>query len=331
MHRWTLLATLVLPATLAGCVSVDAPIDPSDTTPFTFEVPKGTTGNSLGAKLIEAGMVSSDTQWKLALKVGGLDTSCLKAGTFELNKAMSLRDVMATLCGPPIPDDVPFTVLEGWRLRDTDAALAAAGFIEAGAYLAVTEGKTVPAPFSVSGPTYEGYLWPETYQVPPKDRFKVDEFVSRQLNTFNTNFYEKHKAEVDGGRGLHDVVIMASLLEREEPSPANRRVVAGILFKRLDAGWQLGVDATSHYKLDEWNDRAGLLKALKDPEDPYNTRIHKGLPPTAIGAPGLESLKAAMNPEDSPWWFYLHDSTATFHGGRNANEHEANRKKYGVW
>lgn len=327
--RPALLAAVLFLGT--ACANVDTPIDANDTTPVIFEVPKGATGAKVGAQLVQGGFVASEFQWKMALRSGEVDASCIKAGKFEIQRAMSIRQLLATLCGPPIADDVPFTVVEGWRIRDIDAALAAAGFITAGAYAAIAEGKTVEAPFSVTGPTFEGYLWPETYQVPPPGRFDVARFVSRQLDTFNTRFYAPNQAAVDAGRGLHAVVIMASLLEREEPKPANRRVVAGLLFKRLDHGWQLGVDATSHYHLPEWNDRKGLLAALRDENDPYNTRLRKGLPPTAIGNPGLVSLESAMAPEDSPWWFYLHDAQGNFHGAKDGAGHEANRKKYNVY
>ena len=91
------------------------------------------------------------------------------------------------------------------------------------------------------------------------------------------------------------------------------------------------MDATSRYTLAEWNDRKAFLQKLRDPEDPYNTRIHKGLPPTAIGNPSLTSLTAALEPVDSEFWFYLHDHEQNFHGGRDAAEHEKNRARYNVY
>jgi UPF0755 protein len=107
--------------------------------------------------------------------------------------------------------------------------------------------------------------------------------------------------------------------------------VAGIMYKRLDAKTPLGIDATSRYTLPEWNDRKAFLKKLRDPADPYNTRLSAGLPPTAIGNPTLSSLEAAMKPEASEFWYYLHDADKNLHPARNAAEHEANRKKYDVY
>jgi UPF0755 protein len=162
------------------------------------------------------------------------------------------------------------------------------------------------------------------------DRFSAANLIERQLETFRTRFLDAHTADLQA-RGLHDIVVMASLLEREEPAPSNRPIVAGILWKRLDHGWQLGVDATSRYHLAEWNDRQAFLVQLRDPEDPYNSRLRKGLPPTAIGNPALPSLEAALAPVDSEFWFYLHDAQGNLHGAVNGDGHEANRRKYNVY
>ena len=78
-------------------------------------------------------------------------------------------------------------------------------------------------------------------------------------------------------------------------------------------------------------DRKAFLKKLRDPKDPYNTRLRPGLPPTAIGNPAIDSLKAALAPTPSEFWYYLHDSEQNLHPARNANEHEANRAKYNVY
>ncbi len=269
----------------------------------------------------------AELQWKLYLRER--DASCLKAGRFEVHRAMSLNEVIDVLCGPPLANDEPFTVVEGWRIREIDAALAAKGWITAGDYASLATSKAVEQPFAVSSPTLEGYLYPETYMVSPQ-RFTAAAFIERQLATFQERFLSAH-ADGFGERSLHEVVVMASMLEREEPKPDKRPLVAGILWKRIGAGWQLGVDATSRYTLEDWNDRRAFLRNLRDPDEPYNTRIHKGLPPTAIGNPSAPSLEAAVAPVSSEFWFYLHDSEQNLHPARNAAEHDANRKKFNVY
>lgn len=317
----------VLVLVSAACVDADAPVDASDDEAFVFEVPKGSSASGLTDRLVEQGLVRSAWHWKLFLRQ--TDASCLKAGKFQVRRSMSMAELLRTFCGPAMRDDQPFTVVEGWRIREIDLALADRGWIEPGEYARVATDKDVTLPFDITSPTLEGYLYPETYMVVP-ERFDVRAFVERQLKTFQERFLSKH-GEALGGRSLHEIVVMASMLEREEPTPKHRPLVAGILWKRIDSGWQLGVDATSRYTLEDWNDRKAFLKQLRDPGDPYNTRIHKGLPPTAIGNPSDVSLEAAISPVASEYWYYLHDGARNLHPARNADEHEANRKKYNVY
>jgi UPF0755 protein len=322
-------AVLLVLAAATGCADPDAVVDPADANPIVFEVPKGATGQKVGELLVADGIVGSAWNWKLSLRQ--LDGSCIKAGKHELRRSMSLREILAQLCAAPIPDDVPFTVLEGWRISDIDKALAAKGWIEPGAYAVLATTKAVEAPFPVASPTYEGYLYPETYMVPPdKERFSAEKLIRRQLETFRDRFLVVHEGDL-GPRSLHDVVVVASMIEREEPTPAYRPIVAGIIYKRLDRGIALGIDATSRYKLENWEDEKAFRAVLKDPADDYGTRVRVGLPPGAIGNPSLSALQAAIKPEPSEFLYYLHDAQGRFHGGRTAAEHEANRAKHNVY
>ncbi len=310
---------------LHGC-DFGAAADPADTTAVVFEVPQGSTAGGIGPSLVAEGLVADELQWKLWLKQSG-EGSCLKAGRFELNASMTKPELMETLCGVPLADEVPYTVVEGWRIRDIDADLVDRGWIQAGDYIAAANDPSrFTLPFEVPGlVSLEGMLLPETYMVPNGD-FQVDPFIQRQLDLFGARFDHSQL----GDRDPYDVLIVASMLEREEPTPSQRPLVAGIIWKRLDNGWQLGIDATSRYTIADWNDRSAFLKKLKDPDDPYNTRLRKGLPPTPIGAASAPSLEAAMNPEPSDFWYYLHDSKGVLHPARNAAQHDANRVKYNV-
>lgn len=311
---------------LLGC-DFSGAADPTATNIVVFEVPDGSTAGGIGPSLVAEGLVDDETSWKMWLKQSG-EGGCLKAGRFKLSSSMSKPELMEVMCGVPLADEVPYTVVEGWRMRDIDADLSAKGWIEAGEYLAAAKDPSkFQVPIEVAGlSNLEGMLSPETYMVPEHD-FTVDAFIQRQLDLFGQNFDTSKVGE----RSAYDVLIVASMLEREEPTPEQRPVVAGIIWKRLDNGWQLGIDATSHYHLKDWNDRKGLLAALKDPNDLFNTRVRKGLPPTPIGSPSVASLEAAMAPVKSDYWYYLHDKNGVLRPARNAAQHEANRAKYNVY
>jgi UPF0755 protein len=316
---------------LSGCVLLksqwDQPVDPLATTEVEFEVPKGASARSLGPTLEAQGLISAAWHWEAYLRLNDAG-GCLKAGRFRVSPAMPVPELLGVFCGVPLADDVAFTVLEGWRIREIDAALVAEGWIAAGEYAALAaQPERFTLPFALAGDDLEGLLYPDSYRVEP-DRWDTAAFIQRQVDTFAVVWGE---LTVSGDRTPYDVVIMASMVEREEPRPANRALVAGILWKRLDGGWNLGVDATSRYSLDQWNDRGAFLKNLRDPNEAYNTRLRGGLPPGPIGNPGRSALEAAVAPEVSEWWYYLHDKDKNLHPARDSRGHEANRRKYDVY
>lgn len=320
---------------LSGCGMLadhyGAAADPADPTEHIFTVPAGSTARALGPALEAEGLVDDADDFGLYVRLSK-EGGCIKAGRFKLRPDMDAPTLLRTLCGTPLPEDVPFTVVEGWRIQEIDAALAAKGWTQPGEYssLAHSPGE-FKAAFPLPATSLEGYLYPETYMV-IEAKWSTHDFIQRQLDTLAERFYTANKAAIEAGkRPFGDLVIMASMVEKEEPTPSQRAIVAGILWKRLDASWNLGVDATSRYKLPDWNDRKPFLKALRDPNDPYNSRLRPGLPPTAIGNPGVTALDAALHPVESDNWYYLHDANRVIHPARNEAEHEANRRTYNVY
>ena len=156
---------------------VNTAAHPEDATPVLFVVPKGATARSIGTLLEQQGFVGNHLQWRYFVwKRGGLQA---KAGRFELRTNMAMPELATVLEGAPIPEDVPFAVIEGWRLRDTDAALVEKGWIKPGEYVALaSDPSQFKAPFPLPQRSLEGYLYPETYRVVP-DHFDLKAEVLR--------------------------------------------------------------------------------------------------------------------------------------------------------
>lgn len=177
-----------------------------------------------------------------------------------------------------------------------------------------------------------GYMFPDTYLF--KVNSTVEEVVTKMRanfdQKFDRNLQEKVKAQ---GLTVEEGVILASIVERESRDNDERPTVAGILLKRLREGWRLEVDATIQYALgfDEQN-KTWWKKSLTDQDlkidSPYNTRKFSGLPPTPISNPGLSALKAVANPQESSFYFYLHDSKGEIHFAKTLEEHNANKIRY---
>ncbi len=158
----------------------------------------------------------------------------------------------------------------------------------------------------------EGYLFPDTYLFLP---FAETEQI---IGTMTDNF--KNKAG-DIGK---DIVIMASLIEKEVPDSGDRKIVSGILWKRLELGMALQVDAVFPYIT---GSRKVLLDDLKI-DSPYNTYLHKGLPPGPISNPGLDAIEAAKNPQETSYLYYLSSQDGKTHFAKTFAEHLRNKEKY---
>ncbi|MDD4990029.1 MAG: endolytic transglycosylase MltG [Candidatus Pacebacteria bacterium] len=165
----------------------------------------------------------------------------------------------------------------------------------------------------------EGYLFPDTYEfVLP---ITPETVIRKALN----NFQEKVPADLRAGN-FYQTMIMASLLEKEVKTYKDKQIVAGILWKRLKEGWPLQVDSTLNYAMAEPS--AKLLLSDLDFDSPYNTYRNKGLPPTPICNPGLESIKAAVYYEDSPYWYYLSDKNGKTIFSKTFEQHKAAKARY---
>lgn len=170
----------------------------------------------------------------------------------------------------------------------------------------------------------EGYLFPDTYFFPTNA--KAVEIVS----ALKENFYKKtgpleNKIKLFG-KTKSEIVIMASIIEKEAATPEDRRIVSGILWKRLKLGIPLQVDATFLYTLGKRSDE--LTETDLKTDTPYNTYTKRGLPIAPIGNPGLDAILSAIEPEDSPYLFYLSDDNGKMHYAKNFDEHRANKAKY---
>jgi UPF0755 protein len=241
---------------------------------------------------------------------------------------MSLFEIITALQGKPA--EIWVTIPEGLRKEEMPDRI-----IEA---LELNENN---APdfrnqFLMAAEDKEGYLFPDTYL------FSKNASPSAIVNKMNQTFNAKMKNLEEGvayknGYQQEEAVVMASIIERETKTDGERPIVAGILYKRLKAGWPLQVDAAVQYAVANGNCKLKtencnwwpiLTKDDLEINSPFNTYKFTGLPPSPISNPGLSSLRASVNPEDSPYWFYIHDPQGTIHYAESSEEHYKNISKY---
>lgn len=171
----------------------------------------------------------------------------------------------------------------------------------------------------------EGYLYPDTYFFFPSATYEM--IITEMRRVFDEKIVEIDPDILEDEKKLHDLVIMASLLEKESTAHTDERaVISGILWKRLRQGMPLQVDAPFLFLLGKGSSELTYDDLRAD--GPYNTYTRKGLPVGPIGNPGIDTLRAARYPQESPYLFYLHDDQGNVHYARTHDEHIMNKRMY---
>ncbi|MFL6035425.1 MAG: endolytic transglycosylase MltG [Gaiellaceae bacterium] len=231
--------------------------------------------------------------------------------------AVACAGATAVQAAPP-PAKVSLGIIfpEGYTVRDMTARVAAVRRIAIRkrhvkpvltAHAYAKAAARVPAPrafrHSMTRPSIEGFLFPSRYDFGPVTT--AAELIALQLAEFSRE-WGKVTLRAARARGLdpYGVLIVASMIERETVVPAERALVAAVVYNRLDADMPLGIDATLRYGLRVPATRP-LTKANLASRSPYNTRRFKGLPPTPIGNPGLASIQAAAHPANVDYLYYV--------------------------
>lgn len=300
---------------------INTPVNADSSEQIKLVVKEGTSVKQLANTLHEKNLISNENIFTYYLKFTGNDTKIL-AGRFTISPAQNIREIVETLTSNDVEERV-VTIPEGYSSKQINERLVSAGLIEGNEFLECIESQCSRKNYPEIPQTgsLEGYLFPDTYFV-NNHNFTVQELLDKMLNNFHQKWESIPKT---ANRSTKDIIIMASLIEKEVHTDPDRPIVAGILWKRLDSEWALGVDATINYL----TGKSTITSKDLQIDSPYNTRKYRGLPPTAISNPGLKSLKAAANPEKSQYWFYLTETgTGRVIYSTTNEQHNENKRRY---
>ncbi|MFH0770525.1 MAG: endolytic transglycosylase MltG [Candidatus Peregrinibacteria bacterium] len=308
------------------------PVDTASQERSMVTIEEGMGVSQIADLLAEKGVIRSPLAFKLFVRFEGVQTE-LQAGKFIVRPAMSVPEIVELLRSGKAEEQM-ITIPEGFTVKDIDMLLAKKGLAGTGETVRCAQECDFSSftflPDSVSkaprGGKLEGYLFPETYYVTMTD-FVSKFFLERMLTTFRKRIVEGLASDIAASkRSLDQIVTMASLIEEETRTDAERPVIAGILWKRFDAGLGLGVDATVRYILDKPTDDITVNDL--NTNSPYNTRKFKGLPPGPIASPSLASIQAALRPAETKYWYYLHGKDWQVHYAVTNEEQNVNRYLY---
>lgn len=297
-----------------GSVAVLRALEPPRSFPIDtrIEIPFGTT--LLGAARImhNAEAVHSALLLQVIL-IGSFGEDGVRAGTYQFTQPMTTYEVARALStgthGVPL---LRFTIPEGLRNEAVDTIVADA------------LPHVSPGEFTQAANGLEGYLFPETYHVP--ETYTAKEVVGLMSKTFSDVMAERADLITASGRTEEDIIIMASIIEREADTDVSMRLVADILWRRIDINMPLQVDASFSYLLGKTSAEVTLSDLAFD--SPYNTYRYRGLPPTPLNNPGAASIDAALKPTPSKYLFYLTAPDGTFYYAETFEEHDANVDVY---
>ncbi len=291
------------------------------------EIKEGSNLTEIASMLKAEGIIKNKPIFIVYVTALGEDEN-LKAGEYNFTSRVSMYQVVNVLTGNFAKhDDIQVTIPEGMNVWEIDEVLTKAGFVMKGEFVNTAIGS-------------EGYLFPDTYRF--KRNVSVEEIIDKMIENFDfktgsvTEPYFKNMGDLES----HNIIVIASILEKEAKTEEDMRIVSGIIKNRLEvpAGMLLQIDATVAYGacLREFKSNGrlcdvtqiGLAKEINI-DGPYNTYMRMGLPPGPISNPGLKAIQAALNPKETDYLYYLstRDGSQIIYS-KTASEHLQSRRKY---
>ena len=286
-------------------------VNKKDTSEKVFVIPKGAAIRTIGNDLKEQGLIRDPVVFFIYIKKNNLDYK-IQAGSYKLSPSMSLSEIMDAINHGTI--DIWVTIPEGFRSEEIAEVLS-------------KEIPTYQPSWIPALKEEEGYLFPDTYLIPK------DTEIATVISIMKANF--KAKIESIGisqnDPKIHEIVTLASLIEREALRDDEKPMIASVIYNRLADGMALDIDATLQYA--KGKNSAGKWWSVPTVSDrkidsPYNTYMYPGIPPGPIANPGIEAIRAASDPASSDYYYYIHDLKGNVHFAKTLSEHNNNVNKY---
>ncbi len=308
----------------------------SDSTAMVFTINPGESAATIAPRLQREGLVADSQLFLYVVRYRGLDAQ-LEAGEYELRPNMTMDEIIDTLQHGRLRE-VTVTIPEGKRAEEVAALLEESGVVDSETFMAAVRSGSAAYDFLSDRPadapaSVEGYLFPETYRIPVD--YDAAQIVDLLLSTFGERFTaEMRQAATDEGLTVHQVVTLASIVEREAVVAEERPIIASVYLNRLEQGMYLQSDPTVQYALGYQEDTGQWWKIPMSLEEdvqvdsPYNTYMYPDLPPGPICSPGLASIQAVLNPAETPYLFFFSKFDGSHAFAETYEEHLRNQEQY---
>lgn len=291
-------------------------------------IQKGSTGKQIAQLLAEAGVIRDASLFRLLLRFTGTDKQ-LQAGYYLLSPAMDAWEILEQLRQGKTTT-VVVTIPEGFELKQIAARLQEKGLVDYDTFMelaldaSLVFGDNPPVDIPIA--SLEGYLFPDTYHF-SYGQSEAD-IIAQMVNRFVEVVYPAVEGKIGRwGLGLHEIVTLASIVEREVMVDWERPLVASVYLNRLKINMPLQADPTVRYVMTE--NRSRVLYRDLEIDSPYNTYQYNGLPPGPIASPGLASIMAVLEPAETDYLFFVAKGDGTHQFSRTFSEHVRARRQLG--
>lgn len=339
IHNPRVILALILAG--AGLLIIFLPRDPRSSAETIFQVQAGEGSREIARNLEKNGLIFSAPAFRLYTAATG-HANNLQAGLYRLNPRMSMKTIANRVASGQIAKET-LVIPEGWNTRDIAWYLENRGMFQAEELFELVgfpgidwqKEKELPRPkdFSSNFPMLkekpssvglEGYLFPDTYLV--KTGETLENIVKTMLANFQSKILPLEQEIKNQNKTVFEIVTVASLIEKEVRSKEDKKMVSGIIWKRLSVGMPLQIDATVSYLTQKRSVEVSREETKID--SLYNTYAYRGLPLGPITNPGLDSIEAAIRPTASSYWYYLSTPDGDTIFSRTLDEHNAAKAKY---
>jgi UPF0755 protein len=301
------LGLLLVAAVLGAIYVVYAAVtggESEPTGPARIEVVKGDTLSSVAEKLEQAGVIPSAFMFKMEARVGGYGTE-IKTGEYTFARGAESEMILEKLTAGDAAPTLAVTIPEGLSLEETAQEVAGQSGVSAAEFEEAARRTDYGYGF-LEDPaikTTEGFLFPKQYEF--EKGTKAPQMVTRMLEQYlmETQTLDISSAKERLNMSEYELVIVASLIEKEAARSEERPLVASVIYNRIRKDMPLQIDASVHYALDKQGEELSLADLKVN--SPYNTYENTGLPPGPICSPSRDSLEAAMNPAETDYLYYV--------------------------
>lgn len=316
---------------------VQTPSDQKAIKEVTVTIPQGASTKEIAGILEEKQLISNALLFRIQSKLDQSD-GAYQYGTFTLNTGMDEDEIRRILQTQGEKErGIRFTIPEGYTVDQIAQRLEEEGIVKTDEFLNAVNNVTYDYDFVKDIPEsderqikLQGYLFPDTYEV--REGASSEEIVSKMLAQFNKKFTaEYRKRAEDLGYSMDDIITIASIIEREAKVPEERPMMASVIYNRLEIDMPLGMCSTVLYALGKAGQPVRqLLTQETRVKSPYNTYVNAGLPVGPISNPGIDSIKAALYPDETDYlYFVLKDPEDGSHAfTKTYEEHLAAQNQY---